>query len=126
MKRTRPAPHYDPRVVSRVQAWLFREQQTKQRHREELAWLPSCYLHVSQSFVPLPYWSVHQLRRNELFAKISVSFPKAINHPDPEYRKKDDPFHTAFNLQFNTEVSFFGADGWLTKDPEEPVKFGLA
>ncbi|KAG9225020.1 hypothetical protein CCMSSC00406_0001829 [Pleurotus cornucopiae] len=63
---------------------------------------------------------------NELFNKISVSFPKAINHPDPEYRKKDDPFHTAFNLQYNTEVSFFGADGWLTKDPEEPVKFGLA
>ena len=49
-----------------------------------------------------------------------------VNHPDAEFRKNTDPFHTAFQLAYKTDVSYFGADGWLTKDPQEAVKFGLA
>jgi hypothetical protein len=49
-----------------------------------------------------------------------------INHPDPEFRKNTDPFHTAFQLAYKTDASYFGAGGWLTKDPQEAVKFGLA
>lgn len=49
-----------------------------------------------------------------------------LNHPDPEFKKSSDPVHTAFQLSYKTDVSFFGADGWLTKDPEEAIKFGLA
>jgi hypothetical protein len=49
-----------------------------------------------------------------------------LNHPDLEFRKNIDPQHTAFQLAYKTDVSFFGADGWLTKDPEEAVKFGLS
>lgn len=49
-----------------------------------------------------------------------------INHPDFEFRKNTDPLHTAFQLAYKTDVSYFGAGGWLTKDPEEAVKFGLA
>jgi hypothetical protein len=49
-----------------------------------------------------------------------------LNHPDAEFRKNTDPLHTAFQLSHKTDVSFFGADGWLTKDPEEAIKFGLA
>lgn len=64
--------------------------------------------------------------RNDLFNKVTVGFSEMINHPDPEFRKKNDPLHTAFQLSYKTDVSFFGADGWLTKDPEEAVKFGLS
>lgn len=49
-----------------------------------------------------------------------------INHPDEAFRKNNDPLHTAFQLAYKTNVSFFGADGWLTKDPEEAIRFGLA
>ncbi|KAF8910161.1 S-adenosyl-L-methionine-dependent methyltransferase [Gymnopilus junonius] len=63
---------------------------------------------------------------NDLFNKISASFSDMINHPDPEFRKNTDPLHTAFQLAYKTNVSYFGADGWLTKDPEEAIKFGLA
>jgi hypothetical protein len=48
-----------------------------------------------------------------------------INHPDIEFRKNTDPFHTAFQLAFNTDIAYFGAGGWLTKYPQEAVKFGL-
>ncbi|PPQ79396.1 hypothetical protein CVT25_002666 [Psilocybe cyanescens] len=61
---------------------------------------------------------------NDLFTKIATSFPEMVNHPDPEFRKNTDPLHTAFQLAYKTDVSYFGADGWLTKDPEEAVKFG--
>jgi len=49
-----------------------------------------------------------------------------INHTDSDFRKNTDPFHTAFQLAYKTDVAYFGAGGWLTKDPEEAVKFGLA
>ncbi|PFH52229.1 hypothetical protein AMATHDRAFT_74293 [Amanita thiersii Skay4041] len=62
---------------------------------------------------------------NEVFMKISTSFPQMINHPDSTFRANIDPFHTAFQLAFDTDVAYFGAGGWLTKDPEEAVKFGL-
>ena len=48
-----------------------------------------------------------------------------INHPDIDFRKNTDPFHTAFQLAFNTDIPYFGAGGWLTKYPQEAVKFGL-
>ena len=48
-----------------------------------------------------------------------------INHPDIEFRKNTDPVHTAFQLAFNTDVAYFGAGGWLTKYPQEAIKFGL-
>ncbi|KAG6919024.1 hypothetical protein DXG01_009734 [Tephrocybe rancida] len=63
---------------------------------------------------------------NDLFNKVTVGFSEMINHPDPEFRKSTDPLHTAFQLSYKTDVSFFGVDGWLTKDPEEAVKFGLS
>ncbi|TFK41818.1 S-adenosyl-L-methionine-dependent methyltransferase [Crucibulum laeve] len=63
---------------------------------------------------------------NELFNKVTVGFPEMINHPNPEFRKKNDPFHTAFQLSYKTDVAFFGAGGWLTQDPQEAVKFGLS
>ncbi|KDR85757.1 hypothetical protein GALMADRAFT_218846 [Galerina marginata CBS 339.88] len=63
---------------------------------------------------------------NDLFNKVSASFSEMVNHPDAEFRKNTDPLHTAFQLAYKTDVSYFGADGWLTKDPQEAVKFGLA
>ncbi|KAF8971744.1 S-adenosyl-L-methionine-dependent methyltransferase [Flammula alnicola] len=63
---------------------------------------------------------------NDLFNKVSASFSEMVNHPDPEWRKSNDPCHTAFQLAYKTDVSYFGADGWLTKDPQEAIKFGLA
>ena len=48
-----------------------------------------------------------------------------INHPDIEFRKNTDPFHTAFQLAFNTDIAYFGAGGWLTEHPQEAIKFGL-
>ncbi|RDB28601.1 4-O-methyltransferase 1 [Hypsizygus marmoreus] len=63
---------------------------------------------------------------NDLFNKVTVGFPEMINHPDPEFKKSNDPLHTAFQLSYKTDVAFFGADGWLTKDPEEAIKFGLS
>ncbi|KAF8899093.1 S-adenosyl-L-methionine-dependent methyltransferase [Infundibulicybe gibba] len=63
---------------------------------------------------------------NDLFNKVTVGFPEMINHSDPEFRMNNDPFHTAFQLSYKTDASFFGADGWLTKDPEEAVRFGLS
>ena len=64
--------------------------------------------------------------RNDLFNKVSVGFSEMLNHPDPEFKKNTDPFHTAFQLSYKTDVAFFGAGGWLTKDPQEAVKFGLS
>ena len=55
-----------------------------------------------------------------------MSFPEMINHPDPEFKKNTDPLHTAFQLSHNTDVGFFGADGWLTRGAGEAMKFGLA
>ena len=49
-----------------------------------------------------------------------------INHPDVEFRKNTDPLHTAFQLAFKTDISYFGADGWLTKHPQEAIEFGLS
>ena len=71
-----------------------------------------CFLTVSTS-------------RNGLFAKVAASFSEMINNPDIKFRKKTDPFHTAFQLAFNTDIAYFGAGGWLTKNPQEAVKFGL-
>jgi len=64
--------------------------------------------------------------RNDLFNKVSASFSDMVNHPEAEFRDSISPLHTAFQLSYKTDVSFFGADGWLTKDPQEAVKFGLA
>jgi hypothetical protein len=64
--------------------------------------------------------------RNALFSRVSDSYPAMINHTDIDFRKNTDPFHTAFQLAYNTDVAYFGAGGWLTKDPQEAVKFGLA
>jgi len=63
---------------------------------------------------------------NDLFSKVTVAFPDMLNHPDPEFRKNTDPLHTAFQLSHKTDMSFFGGGGWLTKDPQEAIKFGLA
>ena len=63
--------------------------------------------------------------RNGLFAKIATSFSDMINHPDIEFRKNTDPFHTAFQLAFDTDMAYFGGGGWLTKYPQEAIKFGL-
>ncbi|KAF9454163.1 S-adenosyl-L-methionine-dependent methyltransferase [Macrolepiota fuliginosa MF-IS2] len=63
---------------------------------------------------------------NALFSKVSDSYPAMINHPEQDFRKNTDPFHTAFQLAYDTDVTYFGAGGWLTKDPQEAVKFGLA
>lgn len=49
-----------------------------------------------------------------------------INHPDPTFRASHDPIQTAFQLAYNTDRSFFGAGGWITKDPEEARRFGLS
>ncbi|KAG6873862.1 hypothetical protein C0995_010474 [Termitomyces sp. Mi166 len=64
--------------------------------------------------------------KNGLFNKVSAGFSEMINNPKPEFRKSNDPRHTAFQLTYDTDVPFFGAGGWLTKDPEEAVKFGLS
>ena len=48
-----------------------------------------------------------------------------LTHPDVEFRKSTDPFHTAFQLAWNTDISFLGAGGWLDKHPEEALKFSL-
>jgi len=63
---------------------------------------------------------------NDLFNKISASFSEMINHPDIDFRKNTDPLHTAFQLAFKTDISYFGADGWLTKHPQEAIEFGLS
>ena len=63
--------------------------------------------------------------RNNLFTKVSASFYDMITHPDIEFRQNTDPFHTAFQLAFNTDIAFFGAGGWLTKYPQDAIKFGL-
>ncbi|KAK1234862.1 hypothetical protein PQX77_001956 [Marasmius sp. AFHP31] len=63
---------------------------------------------------------------NDLFNKVSVSLPEMLNHSDSEWRKSTSPSRTAFQLYYKTEVPFFGADGWLTKDPKEAAAFGLA
>lgn len=67
-----------------------------------------------------------QSHRNDLFNKVSSTFSEMINHPDANFRKNTDPFHTAFQLAYKTDVAYFGAGGWLTKDPKEAVNFGLA
>ncbi|KAG6837316.1 hypothetical protein H0H93_011411 [Arthromyces matolae] len=63
---------------------------------------------------------------NDLMHKVSASFSEMINNRDAEFKKSNSPIHTAFQLSHKTDVSFFGADGWLTRDPEEAIKFGLS
>ncbi|KAH8830153.1 S-adenosyl-L-methionine-dependent methyltransferase [Flagelloscypha sp. PMI_526] len=63
---------------------------------------------------------------NDLFQKCSVDFANMINHPDPAFKASNSPLHTAFQLFYKTDVSFFGEGGWLTKDPQEAVRFGLS
>ncbi|KAL0566492.1 hypothetical protein V5O48_015523 [Marasmius crinis-equi] len=63
---------------------------------------------------------------SDLMSKVSVNLPEMLNHPDPQWRKSNSPLHTAFQLYYKTDVSFFGADGWLTKNPKEADSFGLA
>jgi hypothetical protein len=48
-----------------------------------------------------------------------------LNHPDPSFRKSDSPLHTAFQLAYETDLSFFGEEGWLTKYPQEARSFAL-
>lgn len=74
----------------------------------------------------LEYHGTDVTTRNALFSKVSDTYPAMVNHTDLEFRKNTDPFHTAFQLAYNTDVAYFGAGGWLTKDPQEAVKFGLA
>jgi hypothetical protein len=49
-----------------------------------------------------------------------------INHPDPEFRKKTDPLHTAFQLAYETDLPYFGSVSWCSNEPEEATKFALA
>ncbi len=84
------------------------------------------YLYVATSSVECHCEILTSLARNALFSKISHTYPTMINHPDPEFGKNTDPFHTAFQLAYNTQVAYFVAGGWITKDPQETRKFGLA
>lgn len=63
---------------------------------------------------------------NGLFHRISEKLPDHLAHPDPAFRAATDGQRTAWNLAYDTPVPYFGADGWLTKDPSEALKFGLA
>ncbi|KAF5352817.1 hypothetical protein D9756_006140 [Leucocoprinus leucothites] len=63
---------------------------------------------------------------NHLFSKTAVYFPDMINHPDPEYRKKTDPSHCAFQMAFNTDLPYFGSVSWCSTYPEEATRFALA
>jgi len=63
---------------------------------------------------------------NNNFTKLAGSLSQMITHPDIEFRKSTDPFHTAFQLAWNTDVAFFGAGGWLEQHPDEAFKFGLS
>ncbi|KAL0063645.1 hypothetical protein AAF712_009443 [Marasmius tenuissimus] len=63
---------------------------------------------------------------NELVGKISASLPEMLTHPDPEWRMGDSSLQTAFQLSHNTDVSFFGAGGWLTKNHDAATSFALA
>jgi hypothetical protein len=49
-----------------------------------------------------------------------------LNHPDPSFRKSDSPLHSAFQLSYETDLPYFGEEGWLTKHPEETMAFALA
>ena len=49
-----------------------------------------------------------------------------INHPDPEFRRKTDTTHTAFQLAYNTDLPYFGPNSWCSHEPEEATKFALA
>ncbi|KII91762.1 hypothetical protein PLICRDRAFT_696754 [Plicaturopsis crispa FD-325 SS-3] len=63
---------------------------------------------------------------NGLFNKLTVALPDMLNHPDPAFRHSNKQVHTAFQLSHNTDMSFFGENGWVTKDPQETACFGLA
>lgn len=63
---------------------------------------------------------------NGLFHRISEQLPGHLAHADPAFRAATDGAHTAWNLAYDTPVPYFGADGWLTRDPAEALKFGLA
>lgn len=63
---------------------------------------------------------------NELFHRISEKLPAHLAHKDEAFRNAVDGTHTAWNLAYDTPVPFFGADGWLTKDPAEALRFGLS
>ncbi|KDQ54103.1 hypothetical protein JAAARDRAFT_80423 [Jaapia argillacea MUCL 33604] len=63
---------------------------------------------------------------NEMFHKISEKFPEHINNPDKEFRFASDPYHTAWNLSYKTDLPYFGANSWLTNNPGEAERFGLA
>lgn len=75
--------------------------------------------------LPLHFCFSYSFSRNGLYTKVAASFSEMINHPDVEFRKNTDPFHTAFQLAFNTDIAYFGAGGWLTKYPQDAVKFSL-
>ncbi|KAF5352584.1 hypothetical protein D9756_006139 [Leucocoprinus leucothites] len=63
---------------------------------------------------------------NHLVSKSAVYLPNMINHPDPEYRKKADPSHCAFQMAFNTDLPYFGPVSWCSKHPEDATRFALA
>jgi hypothetical protein len=48
-----------------------------------------------------------------------------LNHPDPSFRKSNSPFHAAFQLTNETDLPFFGEEGWLAKHPQEAKSFAL-
>ncbi|TFK53266.1 S-adenosyl-L-methionine-dependent methyltransferase [Heliocybe sulcata] len=63
---------------------------------------------------------------NEMFHRISCAFPEHVNNPSKDFRFASDPHHTAWNIAYNTELPYFGANSWLTNNPGEAEKFGLA
>ncbi|KZT19768.1 S-adenosyl-L-methionine-dependent methyltransferase [Neolentinus lepideus HHB14362 ss-1] len=63
---------------------------------------------------------------NEMFHRISSALPEHINNPSKEFRFATDPHHTAWNIAYSTELPYFGANSWLTKNLGEAERFGLA
>ncbi|KZT22278.1 S-adenosyl-L-methionine-dependent methyltransferase [Neolentinus lepideus HHB14362 ss-1] len=51
--------------------------------------------------------------------------PELMTHPDESFRMARDPTHTAWNIYANTDLPFFGPNGWLEKYPIEAQKFAL-
>ena len=59
-----------------------------------------------------PYWSC-------MFER----FSDQINHPDKDFRFATDPRRSAWALAHNTDLAYFGPDGWLEQHPEEAKEF---
>lgn len=51
--------------------------------------------------------------------------PEALTHPDESFRMATDVTHTAWNLAYDTDLPFLGAESWTAKYPDEARKFAL-